>query len=102
MDPLKIDHVSFSANSTFVYNGSSKAMDPPKIDPASFSTTPPAESHGKLLINFLISHPSVQFIQYQWQDLSGILRARIVTKIMVLNWRPRTNPYEAHHAHLIA
>ena len=80
MDPPKIDHLSFSTSSTFVCNGSSKAMDPPEIDPASFSTRPPAGNHGKLLTNFLISHPAVQFIQFQWQDLSGILRARIVTK----------------------
>ncbi|KAL1871732.1 hypothetical protein Plec18167_006882 [Paecilomyces lecythidis] len=41
--------------------------------PSKTSQSPP---HGTYLSEFLHTHPQIQFIRYQWVDLSGILRAR--------------------------
>lgn len=37
-----------------------------------------------VLEDFFEKHPSVEFIRYQWVDMSGILRARILPKEQVL------------------
>ncbi|OAL45366.1 glutamine synthetase/guanido kinase [Pyrenochaeta sp. DS3sAY3a] len=34
----------------------------------------------KPLYSFLASHPTVRFLRFQWLDISGVLRTRIVTK----------------------
>ncbi|KAL4887760.1 hypothetical protein BDV59DRAFT_196998 [Aspergillus ambiguus] len=36
--------------------------------------------HARVVREFLQANPSVEFIRCQWQDLSGILRVRVVTK----------------------
>ncbi|RLM01573.1 hypothetical protein CFD26_108864 [Aspergillus turcosus] len=50
--------------------------------PGSPSKIPGQGSHrGQSLVEeFLHTHPDVQFIRYQWVDLSGILRARCLPK----------------------
>lgn len=45
------------------------------VSGSSSKTSQPSQ-HGTSLSEFLHTHPQIQFIRYQWVDLSGILRAR--------------------------
>jgi glutamine synthetase len=75
-------------------------MDQPAVDPMIFSTILTSEP-TKLLHDFLQAHPTVEYIQFQWQDLSGILRARNFTKQygleLVASKRVRSGPPIAFH-----
>ncbi|MCJ1256158.1 hypothetical protein MMC24_003978 [Lignoscripta atroalba] len=52
----------------------------------------PVANSPLVLANFLVSHPQIWYIRYQWIDLLGILRVRILTKSHSLRLASTNSP----------
>ncbi|KAL5365045.1 putative glutamine synthetase [Aspergillus floccosus] len=57
-----------------------------------FTTTPVPPDPSSLLRGFLTDHPRVRFVRLQWQDYSGLLRARLVVPSHLLTLMVTNTP----------